>query len=278
MATIPLPPIPVRIEDVYVLTDRAEMELRGGQTSLSPSELELLVLVDGRSNAGQVASRARIQPKSAALAILAQLARDGLIAIAGGESANAADDNYGALDFGGFFNSKSSGQPGSKAVADADKEAATGLVSLQQTGFYVRFARRAATERELAEGEKISIIVIEDDPHLSKALGRLLAIEGFEPRIATNRDEILAELRRPPRPDLVLLDVTLPDADGFDILMKMRQHPALKTVPVVMLTAKETREAVLKGLAAGADGYITKPFEVDVLMKAIRTVLGLPEK
>ncbi|MDH4191878.1 MAG: response regulator, partial [Betaproteobacteria bacterium] len=86
---------------------------------------------------------------------------------------------------------------------------------------------------------------------------------------------ILAAFREPPRPDLVLLDVTLPDADGFDVLAKMRLHPALKTVPVIMVTAIATREAVIKGILRGADGYITKPFEVDVLLKAVRTVLGL---
>jgi two-component system OmpR family response regulator len=69
----------------------------------------------------------------------------------------------------------------------------------------------------------------------------------------------------------------LPDADGFDILAAIRRHPALSAVPVVMLTAKATREGVLKGLAGGADGYITKPFEMDVLMKAIGVVLGLPQ-
>jgi DNA-binding response OmpR family regulator len=76
---------------------------------------------------------------------------------------------------------------------------------------------------------------------------------------------------------LVLLDVMLPDADGFEVLLKMRQHPALKVVPVVMLTAKATRDAVLQGLSGGADGYITKPFDVEVLVKAVKTVLGLPE-
>jgi DNA-binding response OmpR family regulator len=68
----------------------------------------------------------------------------------------------------------------------------------------------------------------------------------------------------------------LPDADGFDILLKMRQHPVLKKVPVIMLTAKATRESVLKGLAGGADGYITKPFEADALITAVNAVMGRP--
>jgi DNA-binding response OmpR family regulator len=82
-------------------------------------------------------------------------------------------------------------------------------------------------------------------------------------------------LRQPPKPDLVLLDVQLPDANGFDVLAKMRQHPFMKAIPVVMLTAEATREAVIRGLQAGADGYVTKPFEPDLVVAAVKAVLGL---
>jgi two-component system OmpR family response regulator len=72
--------------------------------------------------------------------------------------------------------------------------------------------------------------------------------------------------------------VVLPDADGFDILARVRQHPVLKEVPVLLLTGRATREAVLQGLTLGADGYLTKPFEPDALLHAVRTVLGLPDE
>ena len=65
---------------------------------------------------------------------------------------------------------------------------------------------------------------------------------------------------------------------GYYVLLRLRQHPALKNVPVIMLTGKATREAVLKGLAGGADGYVTKPFEADALMHVVRTVLGLADE
>jgi DNA-binding response OmpR family regulator len=74
---------------------------------------------------------------------------------------------------------------------------------------------------------------------------------------------------------MVLLDVTLPDTNGFDILARMRQHPQLKSIPVIMLTGRANREDVMRGLAGGADGYITKPFDRDVLLTGIRAVLGL---
>ncbi len=102
-----------------------------------------------------------------------------------------------------------------------------------------------------------------------------LKLEGFETRTASNRDEIVAALRAPPLPDLVLLDIRLPDINGFDVLARMRQHPAMKMLPVIVLTAEATREAVLKGLVGGADGFVTKPFQIDRLVKAVNTVLGL---
>ncbi len=92
-----------------------------------------------------------------------------------------------------------------------------------------------------------------------------------------DRQEISAAFSKLPLPDLVLLDLVLPGVDGFDVLRKIRQHPLLMHLPVVILTAKTTREAVLKGLSCGADGYLTKPFEIPILIKAVRAVLGLAE-
>ena len=94
-------------------------------------------------------------------------------------------------------------------------------------------------------------------------------------RAALKRDDILIALRQQPAPDLILLDVQLPDANGFDILARMRHHPVLKSMPVIMLTAEATRESVLRGLQGGADGYVTKPFEPDLLITAVKAVLGL---
>jgi DNA-binding response OmpR family regulator len=139
----------------------------------------------------------------------------------------------------------------------------------------VRIARRAARAREFKEGWQPTILVIDDDPDLVKLIRTFFRFEGFNVREATKRAEIMTAFRQPPMPDLVLLDVNLPDADGFDVLARMRQHDSLKTIPVVMITAEATREAVLKGLQAGADGYITKPFEPDCVVTAVRQVLGL---
>jgi two-component system, OmpR family, response regulator len=160
-------------------------------------------------------------------------------------------------------------------VGDFFTESEAGVASLQANGFYVRIARRGAERKEKG---KITVLAIEDDPALTKLLKMYLQMEDFVVRIAATRADITKALREPPKPDIVLLDVTLPDADGFDILKKMRAHEAMKTVPIIMATAKASREAVLNGLKGGADGYVTKPYDMEVLLKAIRSVLGIGKK
>ena len=254
--------------DVYALTSEGEKELRAGETSLSPADIELMVRTDGSTTVAEIAANMQSLRGQAVVQAYARLARAGLLDLA----SNLRDDS---LDFTDFFSEKPRTAPSEQELKQARSEAATGMSSLQEQGFFVRIARRARDSRLPDTGRTPCAIVVEDDPHLGKFLKTYLAFDGFEVRLAANRDEILDALREPPLPDLVLLDVMLPDINGFDILLKMRQHPALKTVPVVMVTSKATREAVLMGLARGADGYLTKPVEPDTLMKAIRAVLGV---
>jgi CheY-like chemotaxis protein len=257
-------------QNVYALTRKGEAELRGARTTLPSSALDLLVRIDGRSTVGAIRSTmAGVSPDEVA-STFEWLVHSGLI-----ETSRPLDD--GTLDFDAPSGVASPLVPSASAVSSATREAGAGVTSLQQQGYFVRIARRPAARPQLPIDRKPLVIVVEDEPHLAKFLKHYLELDGFEVRTAGNRAEIVESVRLPPRPDLVLLDVMLPDADGFDVLMKMRAHPALAEVPIIMLTAKTTREAVIKGLAGGADGYITKPFQTDVLVKAIRTMFGMPD-
>jgi CheY-like chemotaxis protein len=255
-------------DDVFALTAKGNAELHGSGTFLSPSELEVLVLVDGRSTAGETATRARSLGIDVVLSTLGSLSRRELIEL--------VKEPVASFDFVDFFETKGPTTPTAAATARGKKQAAATAALLQEKGYSVRIARRAGSMRDPEQARALSVLVIEDDPHLSGLLKHVLTGQGFEVRTAMNREEIVAQIRRPPLPDLVLLDVVLPDANGFEILLRIRQHPALKAVPVVMLTAEATRDAVLKGLTGGADGYITKPFRIEVLAKAVAAVLGLP--
>ena len=258
----------IRQEDIFVITPAGTLQLQSSDTPLAAEQLELLILVDGQSTVEAITRRLRAVKPDAVERIFRDLIARGLVL-------RGVKQEADSLDFTRFFSVKA--EPSAAAMAEAGSEASSGTTSLQKQGYYVRIARSATKKRTLAAGEKLPVIIVEDEEHLGKLLKTYLHLEGFEARVATNRAEIVAELRRAPLPQLVLLDVMLPDADGFDILAAIRRHPALSAVPVVMLTAKSTRESVLRGLAGGADGYITKPFEIDVLMKAVRSVLGLPE-
>ena len=96
---------------------------------------------------------------------------------------------------------------------------------------------------------------------------------GYMVRVARSAVEFAGDLGANSRPDIVLLDVMLPDGDGFNILAKIRNHPKLATMPVVMLTAKTDPGDIRRGLELGADAYVTKPYSKNVLDDAIRQVL-----
>ena len=257
-------------QDVYALTDKGNAELKAAGTSLSAAELQVLVLIDGCSTLAQVARNARGLAPGAVNEIARKLLGSALITSATEPTSDGLESGFFSIAVpAGFFSS---------SAAQADPEIDQGVSTLRQKGYYVRIARRPAAARELKQGEQLTILAVDDDPDLLKLLRTIIKMEGFAVRTAEKRDDIVGALRQTPMPDLVLLDVQLPDANGFDVLAKMRLHPLLKSVPVIMLTGSATREAVLKGLQAGADGYVTKPFEPDQVMAAVRAVLGLPGK
>jgi CheY-like chemotaxis protein len=252
-------PIAVGEQDVFALTGKGSAELKAAGTSLSVAELELLVLLDGNATVARVAQSARKSLPGDVIEILRSMVRNDLIASANQMSA-------GRLEFGGVFTSTAS-----------KRDEVQGVSSLHKQRYYVQIARRPAAGRELKAGQHPTVLVVDDDPDLIKLLRTYLMLEGFVAQTAANREEIVAAFRQTPPPDLVLLDVQMPDADGFDVLVKLRQHPVLKAVPVIMLTGEATREAVLRGLRADVEGYVTKPFEPDMLMTAVKAVLGLPD-
>ena len=173
------------------------------------------------------------------------------------------------LDF-----TKASPEAAKAPTPEARQEASTGTPELARTGYYISKARLNHAKLVPRNGSRFGIFVIEDDRDLAKLVGEVLASAGFLTRFAKNKAEINAEFNRPPLPDLVLLDVTLPDADGFAILERIRANAKLTRVPVVMMTGRSDPADIAKGLTLGADGYVTKPFKVAGLVNAINTVLG----
>jgi DNA-binding response OmpR family regulator len=124
------------------------------------------------------------------------------------------------------------------------------------------------------DGVKHSVLVVEDDADLLKLVGEIMRTAGFAMRFARSLAELRVELANGAVPDLVLLDVNLPDADGFEILEHLRASTRFGTVPVMMMTGRSQAHHVARGLSLGADGYITKPFRMSQLVSAANAVLG----
>ncbi|HSH01536.1 MAG TPA: response regulator transcription factor [Anaerolineae bacterium] len=117
--------------------------------------------------------------------------------------------------------------------------------------------------------ETAKILVIEDEERIRQFLSRGLAYEGYTVETASDGQTGL-DLARENPPDLVLLDIMLPGIDGLEVCRRLR---AVNTVPILMLTAKESIEDRVKGLDTGADDYLVKPFAFDELMARIRSLL-----
>ena len=125
------------------------------------------------------------------------------------------------------------------------------------------------------------ILVVEDEPALQDTLEYNLVKQGYEVRVAKDGQSALT-VAREFHPDLILLDVMLPGISGFDLCQRIRQTAAWASMKIVMLTAKGRDVEITKGLALGANAYITKPFSTKTLLaevqKQLRTVETTQER
>lgn len=119
-----------------------------------------------------------------------------------------------------------------------------------------------------------TVLIVDDEPNIVVSLEFLMEQAGFRVGVAKNGEEAL-ELLPNLKPDVVLLDVMLPGIDGFDVLQHIRQTPSLQQIAVIMLTAKGRDVEVTKGMALGANAYITKPFSTRDLLNEVRRYADL---
>ena len=117
------------------------------------------------------------------------------------------------------------------------------------------------------------ILVADDEPNIVTALEFLLQRNGYDVRVARNGEEALKAIERDP-PDLVLLDVMMPIKSGYEVCKRIRERPEWAQMKVVMLSAKGRDVEVTKGMAIGADLYVTKPFSTRDLVDKIRALVG----
>lgn len=117
------------------------------------------------------------------------------------------------------------------------------------------------------------ILLVDDEPNIVLSLEFLMKRAGYGVQTVADGDAALEAISEQ-RPDLILLDVNIPKRDGFDVCQTVRANPEWKDIPIIMLTAKGRDVEREKGLALGADDYVTKPFATQEVVDKVRTMLG----
>ncbi|MDP2829278.1 MAG: response regulator [Sulfuricellaceae bacterium] len=238
----------------YSKTSRGLAELASHELRLPENQYTLLGLVDGKSGVIELAGRSGLSLGNALLMFKALLAH-GLL-----KEIFVKTDVVAALESG-------------LTVTELDPEEGmreweAAMRGLSAEGFF------ASTIKPLKPAGPPRILSVEDDTLMGKLLSSLLIRDGFAVRVAPDGQTAYQYLEKE-APDLVLLDAMLPDTTGFDILEWIRRHPTLNALPVVMVTAQVAEEDIRRGLAAGADGYICKPFKPEPLLHCIRDILKI---
>lgn len=121
--------------------------------------------------------------------------------------------------------------------------------------------------------KKGKILVVEDEESLLMLERILLSSKGYSVTGVMDGKAAIEEIAAN-RPDLVILDIMLPEMDGFEVCRQIKDNPETNTIPVVMLTAKKSNQDVTRGMQVGADAYITKPFKSAKVIEVIEGLIG----
>lgn len=260
--------VPVYAHDVFVPTDKGKTQIQSGHVTRLPRDtVAVLVMLDGKRAVGDLEFIVRALDPKAIREIIRSLLSAGLV-----REVTLAERGDIDLDFTNFFRSGVKEHVSAGAEKSAQEETKAAAPQLKAEGYYVALARQSV--RQQAKG-RFSVFVVEDDPDMAALIRVALPAHQFEMLFAATKKDVLHRLNQMPLPHLTILDVHLPDLNGFDLLQKMKAHPVLKTVPVVMLTADSKPESIVQGLISGADGYITKPFDRAALLAGVQAVLGI---
>ena len=249
-------------ERIYRLTAAGRAAWEGQDSAVPADYRRILWMMDVQGDGGVADALSKLYPADMLEEWLSELEEIGLIeGLPEGEAGFAprAADSTQALD--------------QEHVKEAAKIAGAALA---RSGAYLaldRLRRRPLPAKERAD---TVVLIVEDDPDQLALADLRVSMAGYKVRIAGSVNGFLQALVDEGAPDLLLLDIMLPDGDGFDVLSKMRRHQALGSLPIVLLTARNDPADIGRGLALGADGYITKPYTKNILADVVERVLKRP--
>ena len=257
-------------EKTYRRTDAGRRVFETGDLSIPSDYRRILSLLDVDTHFNVICGYMRQYPNELLAEWLGELEELGFIEAV---PAIAADSLELAAHFAADAGSRLTVMENDAPRIERDAEAAGAMLS--RTGVYVA-EDRLRHRMPPKEREDTAVLVVEDDPDQLALADLRVSMAGYQVRVARSVEELIVSLRDNGPPDIVLLDVMLPDGDGFEVLEKMRRHPWLALLPVVMLTAKDDVADIAKGLVLGADAYVTKPYSKNVIADTIRRVLKHP--
>ena len=177
------------------------------------------------------------------------------------------------LDFTEIFGKREVAVPTPEQRAQLESDALIGANEVKKGGFCVSMARPGLRMRGARPAHPL-VLVVEDEPITSKLLEKILTGAGYQPVMARSGKEVVEKLRSPPPPDLILMDVMLPDIEGFKIVERIRQHKVIGDIPIIMVSGRAELADVTRGFEVGADGYVTKPATRTALLGVIEQVLA----
>ncbi len=252
---------------VYIQTAKGREELTALPGNLGPNLKALLGMFDGKTTVEELQRKLDKVPLDRLLAALDTLVHEGYLeAVA---SPVESDD----LDFASFLN-RPTPTPTAAQRQQAEQATLTSMRALKQAGYFVNIISRSGKPIPPRSGNQYSILIIDADQATALVLARALMVAQFDVRSASREHDIMAELSKPP-PDLILMDVVLPDLVGIEVLAKLREHPVFKSVPVIVVTARAQHDDVVAALVYGANGFMTKPVQPEALLDGVKSVLGI---
>ena len=249
-------------ERVYRLTQTGRDAWESQDVAVPADYRRMLWLMDFHGHAGVIRDLLCQYPKHVLDEWLAEMEELGLI-----------EQTLDPQETEAAFSSREADKTQAMDQSRVRREADTASASLARTGAYVaadRLSQRPSPNRAPADSV---VLIVEDDPDQLALADLRVSMAGYKVRVAGSVNEFLQGMLDEGAPDLLLLDVTLPDGDGFDVLAKMRRHPVLGSLPIVLLTARNDAADIGKGLLLGADGYVTMPYTKNLLADVIRRVL-----
>jgi len=258
-------------ERIYRRTEAGNEAVSSDDTAVPSDYRRLLKLIDQDTHIDVVRGCLRQFPDKLIREWLDELVEVGYLD-------HAAPADPLDLDFTAYFAKGSA--PGAGVLAEdarkMEKDAKAAGSALSRSGAFFHEERLKNRAPSPKKPEDTVVMIVEDDPDQMALADLRVSMAGYRVRVARKAAELLEELKKDSELDVLLLDVMLPDGNGFDMLSKFRRHPKFALLPIVMLTSQDQVADIKKGLSLGADGYVTKPYSKTILIDAVSKVLKQP--